>query len=122
MIAKETNNTSTPENVPYVVYRDQNSENRWVVERLVKALIWAVILVFLSNIAWLVAWNLYDYSSVETTIDSEGDGIANYTGGDGGVTTYGENYSPKDNQDETLRLDRNETSGQDAQEVMDEPG
>lgn len=79
---ERTNNTPVPDNVPYVVYRDQNSENRWVVEKLVKALIWAVVFIFLSNMAWLIAWNLYDYSSetITTTVDSDGEGIANYTG------------------------------------------
>ena len=75
------------QNVPYVVYRDAIADNRWVVRRLVIALIIAIFVVFASNIAWLYVWYQYDYSCeyVETTVDSEGDGIANYTGGDGGV-------------------------------------
>ena len=73
--------------VPYVVYRDAIADNRWVVRRLAIALIVAVCLIFASNIAWLYVWNQYDYTSesIETTVDSEGDGVANYTGGDGGV-------------------------------------
>ena len=73
--------------VPYVVYRDAISDNRWVVKKLVWALIVSIILIFASNIAWLIVWNSYDFSggSIETSVDSEGDGIANYTGGNGGV-------------------------------------
>ena len=117
-----TNNRETPASVPYVVYRDAIDDNRWVVKKLVVALIVAIALLFVSNMAWLYAWNQYDYSSVETTVDSEGEGIANYTCRDGGVATYGESNSPKDDQDETVRLDGDETPSQDTEEVTDEPG
>ena len=80
--------------VPYVVYRDAIADNRWVVKRLVIALIIAIFILFASNLAWLWVWNQYDFSGdyVETTVDSEGDGIANYTGGNGGVV-FGEGNS-----------------------------
>ena len=82
--------------VPYVVYRDSVAHNHWVVKALVIALIISVFLIFASNAVWLYAWNQYDYSTEETvtTVDSDGEGIANfnYTGGDGGVI-FGEGYS-----------------------------
>lgn len=94
--------------VPYVVYRDAIADNRWVVRRLVIALIIAVFLVFASNIAWLFVWNQYDFSgeTIETTVDTEGDGIANYTGGDGGVV-IGESSSAENElvDEETQRLE-----------------
>ena len=77
--------------VPYVVYRDVVTHHRWVVKRVVIA--FTIILVaviaawFVRECMWLNAWNQYDFTSesIETTVDSEGDGIANFTGGDGGV-------------------------------------
>lgn len=123
---ENTNNRETPASVPYVVYRDAIDDNRWVVKKLVVALIVAIALLFVSNMAWLIAWNLYDYSSetITTTVDSDGEGIANYTGGDGGVNTYGESFSNQtdSDQDETVRLDGDETPSQDTEEVTGEPG
>ena len=117
-----TNNRETPASVPYVVYRDAIDDNRCVVKKLVLALIIAIALMFISNMAWLWYWNQYEYSSetITTTVDSDGEGIANYTGGDGGVNTYGEGYSSKTNdiQDEADRLEGDESS----QEEVNEPG
>ena len=117
-----TNNKETPVSVPYVVYRDAIDDNRWVVKKLVLALIIAIALMFISNMAWLYAWNQYEYSSetITTTVDSDGEGIANYTGGDGGVNTYGESFSSETNdiQDEADRLEGDESS----QEEVNEPG
>lgn len=92
-----------PITVPYVVYSDRMWHDRWVIKWLVRALIVTIILLFVSNAIWLYAWNQYDYSGSETevvtTVDSEGDGVANYTGHDGGVM-IGEGDSPQDNADE----------------------
>ena len=90
-----------PITIPYVVFRDMQTHNRWVVKSLVIGIIICVLLVFLSNAIWLYAWNQYEYTSEETevvtTVDSEGDGIANYTGHDGGVS-IGESDSSQDNE------------------------
>ena len=81
--------------VPYIVYRDAASQDRWIIRRLttglIIALVVAVLALFISNMAWLWYFNQYDYVTDGdiTTVDSEGDGIANYTGGNGGVV-YGE--------------------------------
>ena len=85
--------------VPYFIHEGMMVRNERTVKRLIIALIIAVVLVFASNAAWLYCWMQYDYSTdgvqTVTTVDSEGDGIANYTGGDGGVI-YGESDSPQD--------------------------
>ena len=94
-----------PEHVPYVVYRDAVSDRQWIVKMLVRAIVVLVIVIivesvilYLNNRAWLHTWEQYDYSgeSIEASVDSEGDGIANYTGGNGGVI-YGEGDSAQDN-------------------------
>ena len=77
--------------VPYLVYRDAVAHDRWVIKRVVIALIICIILMAASNAYWCYSWMQYDYISEETitTVDSEGDGFANYTGRDGGIN-YGE--------------------------------
>lgn len=91
-----------PVSVPYVVYRDSVSHNHWVVRTLVRALIVVAILMFASNVAWLIVWSSYDYESMETIVDSTDNGIANYTGGNGGIN-YGPGDSAQDDQDEAQR-------------------
>ncbi len=73
-----------PVTIPYVVFRDLQTHNRWVVKGLVVALVITIILLFASNTVWLVFWNQYDLTTEDTvtTVDSEGDGIANYVEGD----------------------------------------
>lgn len=84
------NREQRPTTIDYIVYRDAIADNRWVIKRLVVALIVAIALLFVSNMAWLYAWNQFDYSSTETTLESDGNSVANYTGGDGGVVYGGE--------------------------------
>lgn len=70
--------------VPYLVFEGQMARNERSIKRLIIALIIAVILIFATNMAWLYAWNLYDYSTETVEIDS-GEGIANYIGNDGEI-------------------------------------
>lgn len=70
--------------VPYLVFEGQMARNERTIKRLIIALIIAVILIFATNMAWLYAWNLYDYSTETVEIDS-GEGIANYIGNDGEI-------------------------------------
>ena len=49
--------------VPYLVFEGQMARNERSIKRLIIALIIAVILIFATNMAWLYAWNLYDYST-----------------------------------------------------------
>ena len=88
----------SPVTVPYVVYNDTVANYQWVIQKMVIALVIVVALMFASNIAWLYVWQKYDYAveEITTTIDSEGEGIANYTGGNGGVI-LGESRSQEGN-------------------------
>lgn len=89
-----------PVTVPYVVYCDTVSNDQWVIKKLIIALVVVVVLMFASNLAWLYVFQQYDYSTEETitTVDSEGEGVANYTGHDGGVT-FGKSDSSEDSPD-----------------------
>lgn len=86
-----------PDNVPYVVYSDTVANYHWVIRKLVIALVVSAVLGLLatvvSNLAWIHVWEQYDYSSEETVVESDGNSIANYTGGDGGVNYGGESDS-----------------------------
>ncbi len=90
-----------PVSVPYVVYRDAMTHDRWAIRGLIIALLITIFLLFTSNAIWLYYWNQYDYANEETvtTVDSDGDGIATFIGGDvdgsGGVN-IGEGDSAKD--------------------------
>lgn len=54
-------------------------------KRLWIALVLLVIMLAVSNLAWLYAWMQYDYASEEiVTVDGK-DGIANYIGNDGEI-------------------------------------
>ena len=85
--------------IPYFAHEGMVARLDRVNRRLLVALIVAVVLLFGSNAYWLHCWMQYDYTSddteVVTTVNSEGDGIANYTGNNGGVT-IGKGYSEED--------------------------
>lgn len=90
----------TPVTVPYVVYSDTVVNYHWVIEKLVIALVVVVCLMFASNLAWLYVFQSYDYASEETVLESDGNSIANYTGGDGGVVYGGTNNDQESDQNE----------------------
>jgi len=63
-----------------------------------------IVLLALTNGAWLYAWNQYDYSSSETQqvdIKADGDSNANYVGGNGEINNGGKNNSNNDKNKDT---------------------
>lgn len=66
---------------------------------MIVALILVVILLFVSNAAWLYCWMQYDYGTETVTdtysVDMDADGIATYIGQDGDVN-YGTYPSSED--------------------------
>ena len=101
---KRTMTDKQPVTVPYVVYCDTVANYHWVIKRLVIALVIVVALMFASNMAWLWVFQSYDYSTTETILESDGNSVANYTGGNGGVNYGGESNSAEDDQNETEQL------------------
>lgn len=81
-----------PKDVPYQVYEGTMARFERTIKRLIIAIVVAIIAVFASNMAWLYAWNLYDYSDTEVIIDGESKGNANYIGASG-VINNGEGGS-----------------------------
>lgn len=72
--------------MPYVVHEGVVAQIERTNRRLSLILAIVIMLLFLSNCAWLYAWMQYDYSSDATvTVDGK-DGVANYIGNDGDIT------------------------------------
>lgn len=74
--------------VPYAAYEGLQVRHERTVKRLIIAIIIIAIMMFASNMAWLYAWQSYDYESEETAVivDSKDGGNANYIGNDGDIT------------------------------------
>ena len=73
--------------VPFIVYEGSMARAERHIKRLVIALIFAILMICVSNIAWLYVWNSYEYvgDSQAVTVDSDG-GNANYIGNDGDIS------------------------------------
>lgn len=60
--------------VPYIVYESAQAKNERVVKRLVIALVVAIALIFVSNMAWLRYIGNYDFVSESTVYTQDGQG------------------------------------------------
>lgn len=60
--------------VPYIVHESAMARNERTIKRLVIALIVTVVMLFACNAAWLYVWQLYDYTSEETSYVYQQDG------------------------------------------------
>ena len=66
--------------VPYIAFESAMARTDRVIHRLIVAMILVVLLLVITNVAWLYAWNTYDNDA--TTVINK-DGVSNYIGGDG---------------------------------------
>ena len=70
--------------VPYIVYEGEQARHERTIRRLIIALVVSVVIIFLSNAAWLLYMSGYDIYTDDSDITIESrDGIANYIGQDG---------------------------------------
>jgi len=83
--------------VPYIVHESAMARSERHIRRLVIALIVAVVMIAVTNIAWLYVWNSYEYVGESESVSVEGEGTANYIGNDGDITN-GEDNSNKEDQ------------------------
>jgi len=67
--------------IPYFVHEGEVARYERTTKRLIYVVVLLVVLLFLSNIVWLWAWNQYDYETY--TIDSCGGGNASFIGNNG---------------------------------------
>lgn len=71
--------------LPVYVYEAQEARHERREKRLIIAVIIAVIIMFLSNVAWLVFVSQYEVAVSDVIVDTEGEGNANYIGQDGDI-------------------------------------
>lgn len=71
--------------LPVYVYEAQEARHERREKRLIIAVIIAVIIMFLSNVAWLVFVSQYEVAVSDVIVDTEGKGNANYIGQDGDI-------------------------------------
>lgn len=64
-----------PKDVPYIVHESDMTRLERTNKRLFMSLLISIILLFLSNTAWLYVCNQYDYASETTTYSQDGEGI-----------------------------------------------
>lgn len=82
--------------VPYIVHESAMARSERHIRRLVIALIVAVVMIAVTNIAWLWVWNSYEYVGESESVSVEGEGTANYIGNDGDITNGKDNSSTED--------------------------
>lgn len=75
--------------VPYIVYESAEAKSERTIKRLIIALVITIILLFASNLIWVLEF--FSFDTVDATIDA-GSGTANFIGEDGDII-YGENNS-----------------------------
>lgn len=88
--------------VPYIVYEGTldrlGRQHRW---HMIIILV-LIVLLAVTNLAWLYAWNLYDYvdktQDYSVDIDAGDGGNANYIGNDGDINN-GKDNSSQGNED-----------------------
>lgn len=75
--------------IPYIVYESEAARHERTVKRLVLALVVSVVLLFISNVAWLWFFNQFDIESETVQLDSSNNGTASYIGQDGVINNGG---------------------------------
>ena len=76
--------------IPYIAYEIAQVKFERTEKRLITALVLAIILIAVSNFAWLYAWMQYDYDTeafdeYTVDLDSMSSGNANYIGEKGNI-------------------------------------
>lgn len=79
--------------IPYIVFESAEAKNERTIKRLITALIITIVLMFATNIIWVLEFCSFECTTEETTYDLDaGSGTANFIGEDGDIT-YGTNTS-----------------------------
>lgn len=70
--------------VPYIVYESAMARNERHIKRLLLALLITIVLLVVTNLAWMGMWNSYDYADESVDLNGK-NGIANYIGDRGDI-------------------------------------
>lgn len=97
--------------IPIVTYEKDEQRKERREKRYIFVIILMIVLFVGSNAGWLYYESQMEEVTTitETTLDANGDGIANYIGNDGDII-YGEDYSKNNN--ENTAEEKEETAGQ----------
>lgn len=84
--------------VPYIVYDEEMARHERHIKRLIAVLVVVLVMLFMSNMAWLYVWNQYEYvdeTETTTTIKAtqDGEGV-NIVGGED--VSYGSDSSNRE--------------------------
>lgn len=61
--------------IPYIAYEAECARHERAIKRLVWVIVACILLIVLSNAAWLYAWNQYDYEEISYDYSQDGRGI-----------------------------------------------
>ena len=72
-------------NIPYIAFEAEMARHEREKLRLIKALVVAILIILISNIAWLAFFNQFEFEAqtVQQELDS---GNANFIGNNGAIT------------------------------------
>ena len=83
--------------IPYIAYESEMARHERTIKRLLTALVISIVLLCVSNLAWLWFFNQFDYASDMVSLDSSEEGNASYMGaGASGVIDNGRGKSQDD--------------------------
>lgn len=83
--------------IPYIAFEAEMARHEREKLRLIKALIVAILLIFVSNIGWLLFFNQFDIVGDTVSLESTEEGNASYMGaGASGVIDNGRSESQHD--------------------------
>ena len=83
--------------IPYIAFEAEMARHEREKLRLIKALVVAILLVFVSNIGWLLFFNQFDIVGDTVSLESTEEGNASYIGaGASGVIDNGRSESQYD--------------------------
>jgi len=70
--------------IPYIAFEAEMARHERTIRRLLIALVASIMLIFISNIGWLIFFNQFDYA-IDTVTQELDSGNANYIGADGTI-------------------------------------
>ena len=83
--------------IPYIAFEAEMARHERTIKRLLIALVVAIAMILISNLAWLWFFNQFDYASDMVTLDSNEEGNASYMGaGASGVIDNGRSNGQDD--------------------------
>lgn len=85
------------QSISYIAHESAMARAERHIKRLWIALIVAIVMIAVTNVAWLIYISQYDFESYE--ISTDGGGNANYIGNDGDIYN-GKSDSQKENKEE----------------------